>query len=120
MNGPSDANRFLSLTLLGNDADVTVPEVGTVPGDGWWWVRMNGLTADRTVNLPAAPTNGEVVVVKDGDGSLALNSILINSGGNTIDGNATPYTMTAAQNGIKGSVSLQYDSTAPNPGWFLF
>lgn len=120
VNGPSNANRFLSLTLLGNDADVTVPEAGTVPGAGWWWVRMNGLTATRTVNLPAAPTNGEVVVVKDGDGSLATQDIAINPGGNSIDGVAGTYTMTAVQNGVQGSIQLQYDSAAPNAGWFLF
>lgn len=113
-NGPAGANRFLSLTLLGNDADINV-----VDTEGWYFVRMNGLTANHTVTLPAAPTTGMVVVVKDGDGSLASFDIVINGNGNTIDGAAT-YTMTGVQNLPKGSVSLQYDGTAPNAGWFLF
>jgi hypothetical protein len=113
-NGPSGANRFLSLTLLGNDADVNV-----VDTEGWYFVRMTGLTANRNVTLPAAPTTGMVVVVKDGDGSLSNFNIVINGNGNTIDGAAT-YTMTGVQNLPKGSVSLQYDGTAPNAGWFLF
>jgi len=113
-NGPTGANRFLSLTLLGNDADVNV-----VDTEGWYFVRMTGLTANRNVTLPAAPTTGMVVVVKDGDGSLSNFNIVINGNGNTIDGAAT-YTMTGVQNLPKGSVSLQFDGTAPNAGWFLF
>ena len=99
--------------LLGNDADVAV-----VDTEGWYWVRMTGLTANRTVTLPAAPVNGMVVVVKDGDGSLANFNIIIDANGSTIDGAAT-YTMTGIQNLPKGAVSLQFDSTA-GTGWFLF
>jgi len=113
-NGPAGANRFQSLTMVGNNADVNVTDTR-----GWYFVRMVGLTANHTVTLPAAPTNDMVVVVKDGDGSLANFDIVINGNGQTIDGDAT-YTMSALQDGVKGSVGLQYDASAPNPGWFIF
>jgi hypothetical protein len=106
---------FSANTLVGNNADVPAASFTTA---GWWLVRMINLAANRTVNLPAAPLNGEVVVVKDGDESLAAFNIIVNGNGNTIDGAAT-YTMTLAQNGAKGSVTLQFDSTLPNPGWFI-
>lgn len=121
-NAPSSA-QFTARTILGNNADVPAAAF-TVVG-GWWFVRMINLAiggVDRTVNLPAAPLNGEVVVVKDGDGSLGNSgpptNIIVNGNGNTIDG-AASYTMTGVQNGIKGSITLQFDSTAPNPGWFI-
>ncbi|HYX20194.1 MAG TPA: hypothetical protein VFA98_05060 [Thermoanaerobaculia bacterium] len=114
-NGPASANRFNALTLLGNDADVNVVDTA-----GWYWVRMTGLTVNRNVTLPAAPTNGMVVVVKDGDGSLGAGfTITVNGNGNTIDGAAT-FVMNAANPGSKGAVSLQFDSAAPGAGWFLF
>jgi len=115
VNGPSNANRFTTLNLQGNDANVTIPE-----NDGWWAVRMRGLTADRTVTLPVAPDDGEVVVVKDGDGSLGVpHNIIIDPGPFPIDEEPGVYTMTAVQNGIKGSVSLYFDAAAP-AGWYLF
>ena len=114
-NGPANANRFNALTQLGNDADVAVTDTA-----GWRWVRMTGLTANRNVTLPAAPTNGMVVVVKDGDGSLGVGfTITVNGNGNTIDGAAT-FVMNAANPGSKGAISLQFDSAAPSPGWYLF
>lgn len=119
VNGPANANRFLSLNLSSVDADFTFLAVDT---EGWFTLRMRGLTANRTVNLPAAPTDGEVVVVKDGDGSLAAFNIIINGGANPIDEVAGPYTMTAVQNGVKGAVSLVfYAASAAGPaGWYLF
>ncbi len=114
-NGPANANRFNALTQLGNDADVAVTDTA-----GWRWVRMTGLTGNRTVTLPAAPTNGMVVVVKDGDGSLGAGfTITINGNGNTIDGAAT-VVMDNASPGSKGALQLQFDSAAPGAGWFLF
>jgi hypothetical protein len=93
--------------------------VTVVDTEGWYWVRMTGLTANRTVNLPGGAVDGMVVVVKDGDGSLANFTITISGSGNTIDG-AASYVMSGTQNLPKGAVSLQFDSTAPSPGWFLF
>lgn len=115
VNGPVGANRFAALTLLGNDADVNVVDTA-----GWYWVRMTGLTANRTVTLPAAPTNGMVVVVKDGDGSLGAGfTITVDGNGNTVDGAAT-FVMDNVNPGTKGSVSVMFDSAAPSPGWYLF
>jgi len=56
--------------------------------------------------LPNDPVEGTVVVI-DGNG-------------NTIDGSAT-YTMTAVQNGVKGSVSVVFLKPAGSGvGWYLF
>lgn len=114
VNGPSNANLWRSFTVVANDGDVLI--IGTL---GWFFIRFVNLSANRNLVLPAAPLDGEVVVCKDGDGSLALHNIVIQGNGQTIDGAAT-YTMTAATNGIKGAVSLQFDANAPNPGWFVF
>ena len=105
VNGPDGANRFLSLVHNVNDADFAVTET-----EGWTWIGMVGLTADRTVTLPAAPVSGEVVAVTDVLGSLATHNIIINGNGKNVQGAAT-YTMSGAQNGGQGSVVLQYDGT---------
>jgi len=75
-------------------------------------VFMRGLTADRTVTLPAGPGTGQIVVIKDEDGSLSSHNIVIAGGANTIDG-AASYVMTLVQNGNKGSVSLMFTGA----GW---
>lgn len=91
------------------DADVNV---GAQPHPhGLIYEGLNGLTANRTVTLPAAPTSGDEIVVKDEDGSLAGFNIVINGNGKNIDG-APTYTMTLAQNGQFGSVTLLYTGTA--------
>lgn len=110
VNGPLGANRFLSLVHNVVDADFAVTEV-----EGWTWVGMQSLTADRTVTLPAAPTAGEVVVVTDATGFLPAHNVIINGNGKTVQGNAT-YTMSGAQNGTRGGIALQYDGTS----WEIF
>lgn len=90
-----------------NDADFLVP-VGNV--DVAVFERLESAT--RTITLPAAPTLGQSITVKDEDGSLALFDIIIDGNGNTIDGAAT-YTMTLAQNGIFGSITVIYQGA----GW---
>lgn len=77
-------------------------------------VFMRGLSANRTVTLPAAPTLGQRVPVKDEDGSLLLHNIIVDGNGNTVDGAAT-YTMTLLQNGLKGAVTAEYQGA----GWSL-
>lgn len=89
-----------------NNANFDVPDTANRA------VFLRALTADRTVLLPVAPIVGESLVVKDEDGSLALHNIVINGNGQTIDGNPT-YTMTAAQNGVFGSVTLVFQGA----GW---
>lgn len=108
---------FTSNTLVGNDADIPAAAFVT---HGWWFVRMINLTANRTVNLPAAPNNGDVVVVKSGANGLETgNQIIVNGGANTIDGAPTD-TLTIASPGQNGSRSYYFDTTVPNPGWFAF
>ena len=109
-NGPAGANRFLSLVNVVVDADFAVTEV-----EGWTYVGMTALTASRTVTLPAVPTEGEVVVVTDETDSLINFDITIDGNGQNVQGAAT-YVMSVAQNGLGGSVALQYDGTA----WFIF
>jgi hypothetical protein len=108
-NGPSGANTVQYFPTSTTDADVNV---GAQPHPhGLIYEGLNGLTANRTVTLPAAPTSGDEIIVKDEDGSLNAFNIIINGNGKTIDGAAT-YTMTLAQNGSKGSVTLLYTGTA--------
>ena len=104
-NGPANANTEQSFVTSTTDADVTVSAQANPHGD--IYEGLNGLTANRTVNLNTAFASGDTTIVKDEDGSLATHNIIINpGGGNTIDGAAT-YTMTAAQNGVRGSVTLK-------------
>lgn len=110
VNGPDGANRFLSLTHTVTDANFAVTET-----EGWTYVGMASLTANRTVTLPAVPVAGEVVVVTDQTNSLESFNIIIDGNGKDIEGIPT-YTMNVAQNGIGGSVALQYDGT----NWFIF
>ena len=110
VNGPDGANRFLSLTHTVTDANFVVTET-----EGWTYVGMASLTANRTVTLPAVPVAGEVVVVTDQTNSLESFNIIIDGNGKDIEGIPT-YTMNVAQNGIGGSVALQYDGT----NWFIF
>ncbi|HYX20197.1 MAG TPA: hypothetical protein VFA98_05075 [Thermoanaerobaculia bacterium] len=108
-NGPSGANTVQWFTTSTTDANVNV---GAQPHPtGLIYEGLNGLTADRTVTLNAAPVAGDEVTVKDEDGSLATHNIIINGNGKNIDGAAT-YTMTLAQNGLFGSVSMIYTGTA--------
>ena len=121
VNGPSNANRWTSLVTPPNTnaAPVTtIPEVGTVPGDGWWYVPVTsiGAAANRTVNLPIAPTAGEVVVITDESGFLTgANTISVTSPVD-IEGAPSPFVMNAAYPSPDGSICLQFDGTA----WFIF
>jgi hypothetical protein len=85
-----------------NDTSLLLPN--TDPS----YVVFFGLTLDRTLTLPVAPVVGELVIVKDYDGSLATHNIIINGNGQLIDGAAT-YTMTLLESGLKGSVTVIYD-----------
>jgi hypothetical protein len=53
------------------------------------YVSMGTRTAARTVTLPASPTTGQTVPVKDSSGQATLYPITIDGNGNTIDGSAT-------------------------------
>lgn len=84
-----------------------VNDANANPAGGFFdqYVSIRGLTVDRTVTLPAAPTVGQIVSVKCEDGSLAVANIIISGGGNTID-NAPSYTMTLAQDGAFGAIEM--------------
>lgn len=61
--------------------------------------------AALTLNLPAAPTHGQVILIKDRTYNAGSNNITINGNGNDID-NDSPYVI--VQSG--GAVRLEYDS----------
>lgn len=106
-NGPSNANTEEAFVTSTTDADVHV--AAQLHPKGAIYEGLNGLTADRTVFLNTTATGaiGDDTTVKDEDGSLALHNIILDPGaGNTIDGLAN-YTMTAAQNGLKGAVTVR-------------
>ena len=108
-NGPTGANTVQWFTTSTTDADVNIG--ASLHPTGLIYEGLNGLTANRTVTLNAAPVAGDEVTVKDEDGSLAGFNIIINGNGKNIDG-APTYTMTLAQNGLFGSVSMIYTGTA--------
>ena len=120
-NGPSNANRFLSLAVPSNDADVVIPEVGPVPGDGWWNVPFSGLTGPHQALLPAAPTPGEVVVLTDLDMSLAAQSFNANGNGNNVEG-VPSFSMNNAYPGPNGSICLMFvvNPTTGVGEWVIF
>jgi hypothetical protein len=62
-----------------------------------------------TVTLPASPTVGEVVTVKDGKGDAATNNVTVAGNGKNIDG-AASYVL----NNNYGAVSLVYNGTQWN------
>lgn len=90
-----------------NAVDIDVPIIGTASTA----VFMSGLTADRTVTLPIAPGVGEVVKVKDADGSLGAHNIIVSGNGKNIDGAAT-YTMSAFPLGAFGAIELVYNGSS--------
>jgi hypothetical protein len=107
-NGPSNNNRFLALPIPAANANVAVTE-----SEGWWQVDVSGLTGPHSLTLPAAPINGEVVVVTDADGSFATQTFTVNGNGKLVEGGAT-LALDAAYPGSRGSVILEYDGTAWN------
>lgn len=72
-------------------------------------VAMSGLSTNRTVTLPASPTTGQKVVVKDTDGSLATHNIIVAGNGHNID-NGSSYTLSNIQ-GPYSSLSVQYNGS---------
>lgn len=94
------------------DADAPITSNG-----GIIWRALRGLTADRTITLPAAPSAGMQVVVRDEDGSLGTpHNIIVDGGTQHIFLGAadegTTFTMTAANTGPGGSLRLFYDGIA--------
>jgi hypothetical protein len=108
-NGPSNNNTVQYFPTSTTDADINV---GLQPHPhGLIYEGFNGLTATRNGLLNAAPTAGDVVIWKDEDGSLAGQNFVVNGNGKLIDGAAT-FTMTAANVGAQGSITVLYTGTA--------
>lgn len=84
----------------------TITEVQTgdlVSGDIW----LADSSQVRTRNLPAAPTAGDEVRVKDEAGSSSTNTITIGRNGSTIEDAAEDMAITSPY----GSVYLKYSGT---------
>jgi hypothetical protein len=93
---------------IGINTDVAVISTTTNVSVG-----MKALTTNHTVTLPATPSVGQTVVIKDLDGSLALWNIIIAGNGNNIDG-ASSFTLSSIQ-GPKSALTLKYFSSTD--GW---
>lgn len=100
---------FGRAVVRSNDADVVL-----VAGDEDIYVFLRNLSASRTVTFPAAPMVGQIIAVKDEDGSLAAQTIVVDGNGNTIDGAAT-LTMSLANVGVKSSLTFIYQGA----GWSI-
>ena len=116
VNGPSNANLWTSLTLDANNVDVVI----STP-QGWYYVGVRNLAATHQVLLPAAPDDGEVVVVTDEDGSFMGQTFnVVGNGKNIIsaEGTLATFPMNTTYPGTHGSTMFQYDAAAG--AWFVF
>jgi hypothetical protein len=116
VNGPSNANLWASLTLDANNVNVVIPT-----SQGWYYVGVRNLSATRQVLLPAAPADGEVVVVTDEDGSLGAQTFnVVGNGKNIIsaEGTLATFPMNTMYPGSHGSTAFQYDVAAG--AWFVW
>jgi hypothetical protein len=93
----------LSIVFRETNTDFTVPV-----NDQNAEVAVYGLTAPRTISLPANPLSGQQVVVKDADGSLAGFNIIVSGNGHQIDGAAT-FTMNNIVFSPFGSAIFMFD-----------
>ncbi len=100
--GGSGSGAFTIINANDTNAAVTAANTG---------VFFTNLSATRTAVLPAVPATGQIVVVKDEDGSLVTQDIVIDGNGTTIDGSPT-YTMTLVNNEPKGAVMLMFNGTS--------
>ena len=85
----------------------------TTPGGYPYTVLTEDLTiavntgAAHTINLPAAPDNGEIHIIKDLTGTAGANNITIQGNGHNIDGAASLVILNNY-----GSITVQYNSTS--------
>ncbi len=89
--------------------------INSPDGDYMIVVDNSGGGGISTVNLPASPTDGQNVVVKDSGGNAATWNIVINGNGKNIDGSGT-YTI----NSNRQSVTLVYSADVTVAGeWVI-
>jgi len=88
--------------VVNNDFTVSATSFGAV-------VAVSSLTANHIVSLPATPTLGQRITVKDADGSLASFNITVNGNGHNID-NAATFVMSSIQ-GAFSSIEVQFNGT---------
>ena len=90
-----------NLTISGSQSNNV-----TVPGAYPYTILSNDniiavdTSAARTINLPAAPTTGNLYVIKDVTGGAGTNNITVSGNGNNIDGSAT-FIMNVAYEGAE-------------------
>lgn len=102
---PSSSSNTITDTIVSisnADYSVVTANLNTI-------VFMSGLSANRTVTLPASPSTGQKVAIKDTDGSLATRNIIVAGNGHNID-NASSFTISNIQ-GPYSSLSVQYNGS---------
>jgi hypothetical protein len=107
-NGPSNNNTVQAFATSTTNAPINIGS--QAHPTGFIYEGFNGLTGNQTITLNATPTKGDMVVIKDEDGSLASFNMEIIGNGHNIDGNAT-VTMTSTNPGAQGSYTLLYNGT---------
>lgn len=102
----SDLTNLVPVTIVFTAAwsTQTLPDVSTL----FYFVNASNSTA-KTINLPAAPTANNYVVIKDKKGDAATNNITISGNGKLIDGVASILI-----NGNNQAYTLKYDGAAWN------
>lgn len=102
----SDLTNLVPVTIVftANWSTQTLPDVSTL----FYFVNASNSTA-KTINLPAAPTANNYVVIKDKKGDAATNNITIQGNGKLIDGVASILI-----NGNNQAYTLKYDGAAWN------
>jgi len=105
-----DQGQFQNLPVVNWDTTVKTANFTAVAGNGYF---VNSTAAARTVTLPASPSAGNIVSVKDYAKTALINAINIARNGSNINGLAEDV----AINNLGGSVTLFYiDATQ---GWVV-
>ena len=80
-----DQGQFEGLAVISWDTTVKTASFTAVAGNGYF---VNTTSGARTVTLPASPSAGDQVAVKDYAGTAATNNIIIARNGSNISGSA--------------------------------
>lgn len=110
---------FLTQQILGVNGgwfiDVNRTATDISPNTNQVLISVTDTSVQRTVTLPASPSNGQIYIIKDASGAAATNNIVVTvSGGvKTIDGSVIRLISSNY-----GAMSVYYDSIAGN--YFIF